>query len=142
MTEYKPRRVLNVFVLAMLNVSIMASLRNLPLVASYGLSEKYLNRGSVDAEASISFALIGKPVAIYDATTDSLIAYRDEAKEEGIKSILVVPIVVRKKIIGIMRLLTDEHRNFGQDELDFAVALAEQGGIAIENAKMYENVKE
>ncbi len=34
----KPRRVLSVFVLAMLNVSIMASLRNLPLVAEYGLS--------------------------------------------------------------------------------------------------------
>lgn len=34
----KPRRVLSVFVLAMLNVSIMASLRNLPLVAEFGLS--------------------------------------------------------------------------------------------------------
>ena len=33
----KSRRVLTVFVLAMLNVSIMASLRNLPLVAEYGL---------------------------------------------------------------------------------------------------------
>ncbi len=32
------KRVLSVFVLAMLNVSIMASLRNLPLVAEYGLS--------------------------------------------------------------------------------------------------------
>lgn len=32
------RRVLSIFVLAMLNVAIMASLRNLPLVASYGLS--------------------------------------------------------------------------------------------------------
>lgn len=33
-----PRRVLSVFVLVMLNVAIMASLRSLPLVASYGLS--------------------------------------------------------------------------------------------------------
>lgn len=33
----KPRRVLSIFVLAMLNVSVMASLRNLPLVAKYGL---------------------------------------------------------------------------------------------------------
>ncbi len=35
---HKPRRVLSIFVLAMLNVSIMASLRNLPLVAEFGLS--------------------------------------------------------------------------------------------------------
>lgn len=34
----RPKRVLSVFVLAMLNVSMMASLRNLPLVAEYGLS--------------------------------------------------------------------------------------------------------
>jgi len=33
----KPRRVISVFMLAMLNVSIMASLRNLPLVAEFGL---------------------------------------------------------------------------------------------------------
>ena len=116
--------------------------KKLELAAAYGLSEKYLNRGPVDAEESISFALEGKPVAIYDVTTDSRIVYRDEAKEEGIKSMLVVPIVVRKKIIGIMRLLTDEYRNFTEDEMDFAVALAEQGGIAIETARMYERIKE
>ena len=113
----------------------------LELAAAYGLSDKYLNRGPVDAEESMSLALEGRPLAIYDATTDPRIFYRDEAKEEGIKSILVVPIVVRKKIIGIMRLLTDEFREFGSGEIDFAVALAEQGGIAIENAKMYEKLK-
>lgn len=37
MFSNKPRRILTVFVLAMLNVSVMASLRNLPLVAEYGL---------------------------------------------------------------------------------------------------------
>lgn len=34
----QPRRVISVFMLAMFNVSIMASLRNLPLVAEFGLS--------------------------------------------------------------------------------------------------------
>jgi putative glutamate/gamma-aminobutyrate antiporter len=34
----KPKRVISIFMLAMLNVSIMASLRNLPLVAELGLS--------------------------------------------------------------------------------------------------------
>lgn len=38
MLDNKPRRVISVFMLAMLNVSIMASLRNLPLVSEYGLS--------------------------------------------------------------------------------------------------------
>lgn len=111
--------------------------KKLELVASHGLSDRYLNRGPVDAEESISFALEGKPVAITDATTDPRISYRDEAREEGIRSILVVPIVVHGKVIGILRLLTDTRREFGQDEIDFSVALAEQSGIAIENARMF-----
>ena len=119
-----------------------ASGRKLELVAAHGLSDKYLHRGPVDAEESIAFALTGTPSAIYDVTTDSRIVYRDEAKEEGIKSMLVVPMLVRERIIGIMRLLTDEYRTFTQDEIDFTVALAEQGGIAIENARMYRKIKE
>ncbi len=115
--------------------------KKLELVASFGLSERYLNRGPVDAEENISVALGGMPLAIYDATTDPRISYRDAAKEEGIKSMLVVPIVVQGTIIGIMRLLTGEYRPFRQDEIEFAVALAEQGGIAIENARMYEKLK-
>ncbi|TAN41920.1 MAG: GAF domain-containing protein [Nitrospirae bacterium] len=115
--------------------------KKLELTASFGLSSRYLGRGPVDAEDSISIALDGRPVAIYDATTDPRIDYRDEAREEGIRSMLVIPIVVRQKIIGIMRLLTDSYRHFSQDEIDFAVALAEQGGIAIENARMYERLQ-
>ncbi|HSB32544.1 MAG TPA: GAF domain-containing protein [Candidatus Sulfobium mesophilum] len=113
----------------------------LQLVASFGLSERYLSRGPVDAEENISVALEGSPLAIYDATTDPRISYRDAAKEEGIKSMLVVPIVVQGRIIGIMRLLTGEFRLFRQEEIEFAIALAEQGGIAIENAKMYEKIR-
>ncbi|MBS0620482.1 MAG: amino acid permease [Verrucomicrobia bacterium] len=37
-SKERPRRVISIFLLAMLNVSIMASLRNLPLVAEFGLS--------------------------------------------------------------------------------------------------------
>lgn len=37
----KPRRVLNVFILAMMNVSIMLSLRSLPLISEFGLSSLF-----------------------------------------------------------------------------------------------------
>lgn len=116
--------------------------KKLELTASHGLSEKYLQRGPVDAEESISLALGGKAVAILDASTDPRIVYRDEARDEGIRSMLVVPMIVRNRIIGIMRFLTDKHREFRQDEIDFAVALAEQGGLAIENARLFSKTRE
>ncbi len=110
----------------------------LDLVAAYGLSEKYLSRGPVDMELNIREALQEKPVAIYDVTTDPRVYYRKEAEEEGIKSMLTLPIVARNKVIGILRLLTDRPRQFSQQDVDFAASLAEQCGTAIDNARMYE----
>ena len=40
-TESSPRRFISVFLLAMLNLSVMASLRNLPLVAEYGYASVF-----------------------------------------------------------------------------------------------------
>ncbi len=113
-----------------------ASGNRLELVAAHGLSERYLNRGSVDSEKSMALALSGEPVVISDATDDSRVDYHDSARDEGIRSMLVVPIVVRRRVIGVLRLLTDQIRQFSQDEIDFAVTIAEQGGIAIEMARL------
>jgi PAS domain S-box-containing protein len=115
--------------------------KKLKLVASYGLSQKYLNRGPVDTEENIIEALNEKPVAIYDVTTDKRIIYQKEAAEEGIKSMLTLPIIARGKILGVLRLLTDKPKNFSQEEIDFAASLAKQCGTAIENATMYEKIK-
>ncbi|HXX80877.1 MAG TPA: GAF domain-containing protein [Thermodesulfovibrionales bacterium] len=110
----------------------------LDLVAAHGLSERYLQRGPVDMEANIQEALQEKPVAIYDVSGDSRVFYRKEAEEEGIKSMLTLPVVARSRIIGILRLLSGQQRHFSQQDIDFASALAEQCGTAIENARMYE----
>ncbi len=115
--------------------------KKLNLAATYGLSQKYLDKGPVDTEANVIKALREKPVAIYDVTTDSRIQYQKEAQEEGIKSMLTLPVVARGKVLGILRLLTAEHREFAEQEIDFAASLAEQSGIAIENATMYEKSK-
>ncbi len=114
--------------------------KKLVLAAAHGLSERYLSRGPVDTEENIREALNEKPVAIYDVMTDDRITYKKETEEEGIKSVLTLPIIARGKVIGILRLLTNVHRTFSQDEIDFTVALAEQCGIAIENARMYEKL--
>jgi PAS domain S-box-containing protein len=114
---------------------------HLNLVASHGLSEKYLEKGPVDAEKNVVEALKEKAVAIYDVATDHRIRYKAEAEEEGIKSMLTLPVVARGKVLGILRLLTGESRKFSQQEIDFATSLAEQCGTAIENATLYEKTK-
>ncbi len=110
----------------------------LKLMASVGISEKYLEKGPVDMDKSIAEALSGRPVAIYDATSDPRVQYPQEAKEEGIATLVAIPIMVKGKVIGVMRLLTAEPREFLMDEIDFAMGVAELGGQAIINAQMYE----
>jgi GAF domain-containing protein len=114
-----------------------ASGKKLVLKAAYGLSQPYLNRGTIDTEEPVFKALKGEPIVIEDATLDPRIKYPEATKQEGIKSILVVPIPIRGKIYGILRLLTKNSRSYNKDEIDFVTALGEQCGIAIENARIF-----
>jgi len=116
--------------------------KRLKLVTSYGLSEKYLNKGPVSAEESIAEALQGTPVVVKRASTDPGVQYRKEKEEEGIVSILCVPIKAREKVVGVLRLYSGREREFSEDEIMFASALAHQGGLAIQNASLYLRLKE
>jgi len=115
--------------------------KKLEVGASYGLSEAYLNKGPVDAEKSIVDSLRGKTVLVCDAKHDDRIQYPEEAEREHIASILSVPIQVRGNVIGVLRLYTEQVLEFSQDEIEFVWALAEMGGIAIENARLYDHLK-
>ncbi len=113
---------------------------HLDLVAASGLSEEYLGRGSIDDELGTHQAMKGEPVIIHDAATDPRIKYQENAVKEGVASILAAPIIVKKRIIGVLRLLTSQKRNFSDAQINFATAIAEQGGIAIQNARSYSKI--
>ena len=115
--------------------------RQLELVASRGLSESYLKKGPLHIDKSIRETLAGTPVLIADARTDPRIQYRPEKTQEGIVSILSLPIIARKRVIGILRLYSEEPRRYSREEVAFLSAIAELAGIAIINAKLYERTK-
>jgi len=110
---------------------------NLELVASYGLSETYLGKGGVSAEKGIPEALRNRPIVVKNVAADDGVQYRDEKKQEGIVSILSVPINAREDVIGVMRLYSGEPREFTEEDIMLATAMAHQGGLAIQNASMY-----
>jgi GAF domain-containing protein len=114
----------------------------LQLVTSYGLSEVYLNKGPVYAEKSIAEALQGNVITIRDATTADGVQYKNEKIAEGIVSILCVPIKAMDEVIGVLRLYSGVPREFTEDEIMLATAIAHQGGLAIRNASLYLALKE
>lgn len=112
--------------------------QNLELVAAHGLSQKYLDKGPVSAQKSIAQALKAqKPVIILNAATDRRVQYRAMNKEEGIVTILVVPIKTKEHVIGVLRLYSQVLRHFTPEEIKLVTALAYLGGLAIQNASLY-----
>ena len=113
----------------------------LELVASYGLSEKYLNKGPVAADKNIAETLKGQTIFIKDVARDPGIQYRKEKEEEGIASMLYVPVKSKDKIIGVLNVYSSRIREFKEEEITLVKALAYQGGLAINNACLYLNVQ-
>ncbi len=91
----------------------------------------------MSADRSISEALEGEPVAVLDATEDERVQYREQARKEGIASILSVPMALRAETIGVMRVYTAEPSRFTTDDIYFAGAAANLGAIALENAGLH-----
>ncbi|HEM61867.1 MAG TPA: GAF domain-containing protein [Chloroflexi bacterium] len=60
----------------------------------------------------------------------------------GLKSIMAVPIVTGGKVFGTLTVLTlKERRSFSDRDVTVLSAVARQAAIAIENARLYENMR-
>ena len=114
----------------------------LEMAASYGLSDRYIDKGPLSALQSIAQSLEDGPVAIFDVSDDPRIQYPEEAKEEGIASILSLPIIIRGKLAGALRVYTSEPWEFTLDDVNFVQALAQIAGMAIEMSRLYQGQKE
>ncbi|MBM9518935.1 GAF domain-containing protein [Desulforhopalus vacuolatus] len=119
---------------------VQTQTNQLDLVASHGLSETYLQRGHVENEKNVEAALSGSPVSIYNVSQDDRISYKKHMEREGIKSLLSVPIKARSEVIGVLRILSEKSHCFTSSEINFAVTAAEVGGLAIRNAKTYQQI--
>lgn len=115
----------------------------LVLSAAHGLSEGYLSKGPVDIEHSAidADALSGQTVIIQDVSMDRRFQYAEAARREGIVSILCVPLEVHGDAIGVMRVYTGEPCTFQEDDSQFLSVLARLAALAIENASLYESLK-
>ncbi len=114
----------------------------LEVAASCGLSKEYLNKGPVSSLKSIAQSLQEGPVAIYDVADDPRIQYPQAAKNEGITSILSVPIVVSGNTIGAMRVYTSQKWEFTLEDVNFVQALAQMAGMLIDMCRLYEGQNE
>lgn len=113
----------------------------LELVASSGLSQEYLTKGPTHFKQAIKEARDAVPIAIYDVMDDPRIEYPNEARKEGISSLLGVPIISHNKIIGALRVYTAEPWEFAQNDITVIQAVALICGMAMDMCRMYKGYK-
>lgn len=110
-------------------------------IAQTGLSDDYLHMEPSDARQSAQEVLEKGHLAVYDAGRDPRIQNHELKIAEGIASILAVPVMAGNRMTGVLSLYTADHRHFSEDEIDFLTALAEQGGMAVERARLLEQIR-
>lgn len=58
----------------------------------------------------------------------------------GIKSILIIPLVSKKAVIGVLSIGSKELNHFSESDLSFFQQLSNQIAVCIENVKLYQKV--
>lgn len=114
----------------------------LEMISHLNLSERFLQKGPVYADRSMPRALTtGKPVIIPNIEHDDQLQYPEACRKEGIRALLSIPIIFKDDVVGVLRLFDSKVCDFTDNEVEFMVALAEQGGVAIENALFMDQLK-
>lgn len=107
---------------------------------SYGLSKTYLKKGLVKSSPIIDEVLKGKPVAVLDASEDPRVQYKEEARKEGIASMLSIPLRPDEEVVGIIRVYTSEPRHFSNEDIELIGSLANLGTIALGKARRHQEL--
>jgi transcriptional regulator with GAF, ATPase, and Fis domain len=113
--------------------------QSLRLVAAYGLSGAYLSKGEIHvAESPIDQrTLHGEAVLLYDVEHEAGLEYPVEATQEGIRSVLAVPVKLDGRPLGVMRVYSAQARSFGSVAMSLLTSVAHLVALAIEKAELH-----
>lgn len=112
----------------------------LKIAATQALSSSYINKANVKVGESVSGRAVKekKPIVVLDVRKDKNYNFPQIAKEEGLVSMISVPMIVSDRIIGVINAYTKEAHVFSESEIKLLQAVANQAAVAIENTRLRE----
>jgi len=113
----------------------------LTVTASSGLSKEFAETKEKLGEGIAGHvAKTGKPLFLKKDMKDT--QFEKYRKERKIKDALSIPIRTKDKIIGAFNVDNKRQGTFTQSDLRFFTILASEVGAAIENARLYQDIKQ
>ena len=105
--------------------------------STYGLSEDYVSRGSIDlAKSPINRSIIeGSYYAIGKIDQKDYFQYPEDIRKEGIASMLCLPLRVEKMVLGVLCVYSDVTHDFDDEDIDFFLLMADLTALAIEKLR-------
>ena len=82
----------------------------------------------------------GQPLNLQAGDLAGLDSAEEITAAEGIQSLCVLPLISRDRPLGVLGLCRRQDKPFSQDDVDFLTQVAGQVGIAVENAKAYQQI--
>jgi signal transduction histidine kinase len=84
----------------------------------------------------------GEPLVVADAQTDER-HFRDVEEQTGtlLRSIISIPMRIKQDLVGVLQVLHADADRFQPTDLVLVESLATSAAIALENARLYENLQ-
>ncbi|CAN5281286.1 hypothetical protein BH09SUM1_BH09SUM1_30430 [soil metagenome] len=80
------------------------------------------------------------PLRVPNVRTNPKFRYVELAEAEGVTSLLAVPLIFQDSVLAVLAVFTEDPRKFRESEVRLLQLLANQGAIAIENARRMERL--
>jgi len=108
-----------------------------------GLSREYAQSVCFRVGEGIvgSVAQSGKAIMVDDVTVDPRVAHPALVSAEKLRAFAAIPLKVRDKVLGVLTIASHDARKFSAEDIQLLDSIAPQIAIAIENAKLHQEVQ-
>ena len=117
----------------------------LKLAAHKGLSPRFIRKSFIQVR-KVGDGLLGKTVQecktfAVDNCERAKDLHANALLEEGLQSTIYVPLICKGKAVGVMPVSNNTPVKFSEDDVRLMAAIGNQIGVAVDNANLYENLK-